>query len=349
MSTSKWKPYPEYKKTGFGWIDSIPNHWNTSRIKHIHRQTINSFIDGDWVESPYIVDNEKIRYITSGNIGEGKFKFQGSGHISEDSFEELNCVEVFPGDLLISRLSLPVGRSCIIPDLEKRIITAVDNVIIRLNSKYNKYFFNYLFNSFESYENTSQLARGTTLQRISRTILGDIETIFPSLEEQQQIVDFLDAQCNSIEPILLTLENELNSLKEKRSALITQAVTKGLNPDVPMKDSGIDWIGEIPKHWKVVKLKYLIQRLESGVSVNASESEAASKEEFGVLKTSSVFNYKFEPNKNKKLSDLIINYNIRYLYHTPGYNPHHFETEFQYSIPNNSDHLYPPYHVLKHK
>lgn len=258
MSASKWKPYPEYKKTGFGWIDSIPNHWNISRIKRIHRQTTNSFIDGDWVESPYIVDNEKIRYITSGNIGEGKFKFQGSGHISEESFEELNCVEVFPGDLVISRLSLPVGRSCIIPDLRKRIITAVDNVIVRLNSKCNKHFFNYLFNSFESYENTSQLARGTTLQRISRTMLGDIETLIPPLNEQGKIVEFLDAQCDLINPILLQLEKERNLLKEKRSTLITQAVTKGLNSDGPMKGINSPWIDSIPEDWIDLRIKQIV-------------------------------------------------------------------------------------------
>src|SRR5690606_27670025 len=82
---------------------------------------------------------------------------------------------------------------------------------------------------------------------------------------------------------------------------IHNAVTKGINPDTEMKDSGIDWIGELPKHWEVIRLKNLIQDLEGGVSVNASESESANDNEIGVLKTSCVYQYKFDSSQNKKV------------------------------------------------
>ena len=246
----------ELTDSGIPWIGLIPRNWEISRIKYIHRQTKDSFIDGDWIESPSIVD-DGIRYITTGNIGEGRFKYQGNGFISEETFRNLNCTEVFPGDLVISRLSPPVGRSCIIPNLGKRIVTSVDNVILRIKEKYEISYFNYLFNSKNSYENTSTLSRGTTLTRISRSMLGNIETLVPPPREQKLISHYLDKKTDQIDSLIEKIQKKIELLKEQRTSLINQFVTKGLDPSVEMKDSGIEWIGEIPKHWNIVRLKYL--------------------------------------------------------------------------------------------
>ena len=218
-------PDVQLKETGFGWIKQIPEHWSISRIGRIHRQTKDSFIDGDWLESPQIEKDGEFRYLTSGNIGNGFFKNQGSGHISERTFLELGCTEVFPGDLVISRLSLPVGRSCVIPDLGKRIVTAVDNVIFRLDDGFDKYYYNYLFNSTRSYENTNKLARGTTLQRISRRMLGKIETLVPPIDEQKLIVEFLNPRCTAIQKQIRILEELIMKISEYRTSLISGAVT----------------------------------------------------------------------------------------------------------------------------
>ena len=250
------KPYPEYKDSGVEWIGEIPNGWTVTRIKYTPDGTENSFIDGDWIESPHIVD-EGIRYITTGNIGEGKFKEQGNGHISEETFQLLNCTEVFAGDIVISRLSLPVGRSCIIPNLAKRIVTSVDNVILRANSKYLPKYLVYQFNSKKYFEYTELIARGTTLTRISRTMLGNISIAVPTLTEQTQIANFLDTKTQQINELIQNKEQKIKLLQEKRTAVINQAVTKGLNPDAEMKDSGVEWIGEIPAGWEMIKVKYI--------------------------------------------------------------------------------------------
>src|SRR5699024_2722477 len=102
------------------------------------------FIDGDWIESKNLSD-DGIRYITTGNVGEGYYREQGSGYISEQTFEDLNCTEVFAGDVLVSRLNLPIGRACIIPNLNRRIVTSVDNVIIRINNAFYNEFVAYRF------------------------------------------------------------------------------------------------------------------------------------------------------------------------------------------------------------
>ena len=99
------KTYDKYKPSGIEWIGEIPEHWEVSKIKYLPSKEPLSFIDGDWIESKDIVFEGGIRYITTGNIGEGKYKEQGYSFITEKTFKELNCTEVFPGDLLISRLN----------------------------------------------------------------------------------------------------------------------------------------------------------------------------------------------------------------------------------------------------
>ncbi|MCE7574154.1 hypothetical protein ACTFQF_07520 [Aliivibrio fischeri] len=113
--SEKYAAYPEYKDSGVEWLDEIPNHWTTAPIKYLALDNDTLFLDGDWIESKDISDNG-IRYITTGNVGEGVYKEQGSGFITEETFQKLNCTEVFEGDILISRLNNPIGRACLVPN-----------------------------------------------------------------------------------------------------------------------------------------------------------------------------------------------------------------------------------------
>ena len=248
--------YDSYKDSGVKWIGEIPNGWNVTKLKYTKKDSRNSFIDGDWIESKDLSD-DGIRYITSGNIGEGKYKEQGSGYISEDTFNELNCTELFEGELVISRLFLPVGRSCILPNLNNRVITCVDNVVLRPKDSFNKFYLNYQFNSSRYSEFTELISRGVTLTRISRGMLGNNSIVVPSLSEQQQIVTFLDDKTQKIDSLIQQKEKKIKLLKEKRTSLINHIVTKGLNPNVEMKDSGVEWIGKIPRDWIKTKLKHV--------------------------------------------------------------------------------------------
>ena len=260
--------YNSYKDSGVEWIGEIPNHWGTTRIKYTSKDDKYSFIDGDWIESKNLSD-DGIRYITTGNIGEGKYKEQGKGYISEETFNELNCTEIFEGDLIISRLSLPVGRSCVLPNIHHKVVTSVDNVILRPKEKYNKHFLNYQFNSPRYFEYTELISRGVTLTRISRGMLGNNPIVIPPLSEQQQIVSFLDTKTSLIDSLIEKTQRKIELLKEKRTSLINEVVTKGLNPNVEMKDSGVEWIGEIPSHWEIKKVKH-ITKVSVGLVINPS-------------------------------------------------------------------------------
>ena len=106
-------------------------------------------------------------------------------------------------------------------------------------------------------EHANMIARGATMSRISRSQLGQFWLAFPNIEEEQAIADFLDKECAQIDSIAADLEKQIALLQQYKKSLITETVTKGLDKSVPMKDSGVEWIGEIPVGWELSRIKYL--------------------------------------------------------------------------------------------
>lgn len=258
------------KDSGIEWIGEIPENWDTIRVKHLATEKDTLFLDGDWINSDVIVD-EGIRYLTSGNVGEGVYKEQGKGYISEETFNKLNCLTVYPGDLMISRLNEPVGRCCIVPEGEEYYVVAVDNVILRPNHSFHKKYLLYCMNTTGYARAALMAASGTTMQRISRTSLGNMAVPVASYEEQFLIADYLDKKCAEIDAIIAAKEKTNELLKERRQSIIYEAVTKGLDPTVPMKDSGIEWIGEIPESWNCKKIKYAFSLVAGATPKSGNE------------------------------------------------------------------------------
>ena len=237
----------EMKDSGVEWIGEIPKEWHIVKIKYLPDKTINnSYTDGDWIESPDVAD-EGIRYLTTGNIGDGKYKDQGKGFITLETFNRLNCKYAYPGDLIISRLNAPYGRSCILPNDYSEYVLAVDNVILRPTE--NKKYICYISQCDGYQHSVEDVAKGNTMKRISRTNLGNIFLPIPAKEEQECIVEYLDAKCSKIDEIIEKQQAIIEKLKEYKLSVIIEAVTKGLNPNVEMKDSGVEWIGQMPTSW----------------------------------------------------------------------------------------------------
>ena len=246
----RFRPYPEYRESGIEWLDSLPVHWTAIPIRGLARPGYKTFTDGDWIESPYIRD-DGIRLLQTGNVGTGFFKEQGYRYIDEDTFDAFRCTEVLPGDVLICRLAAPVGRACIAPDLGKRMITSVDVCILKLQSGFDPRFVVYALSQDAYLSWLGAICRGGTRDRVSRSMLGAIRLPVPALVEQRAIAAFLDRETTKIDALVAKKERLIELLQEKRTALVTHAVTKGLDPNVPMKPSGVEWLGEIPAHWEV--------------------------------------------------------------------------------------------------
>lgn len=260
------------KPSGIKWIKDIPSSWNIIKVKHLATDKNSLFLDGDWIESD-VIEESGIRYLTTGNVGVGYYKEQGSGYISEKTFRDLHCLKVLPYDLMVSRLNEPIGRACIVPNNESFYVVAVDNVIIRPNKNFNKRFLMYVMNTDGYAENGNIIARGATMSRVSRSQLGQFWISYPELSEQTLIANFLDEQCKKIDSIVTDIENQIEILQKYKKSLITETVTKGLDKSVPMKDSGIEWIGDVPDHWEVKRIKHCCTIIGSGTTPESSNFE----------------------------------------------------------------------------
>lgn len=283
------------------WLDGLPSAWGRVPIRWATDPASGLFTDGDWVETPYITDSG-VRLLQTGNVGVGRFKEQGFRYISDDSFRVLRCTEVRKGDVLICRLADPVGRACLAPDLGVRMITSVDVAILRPDEHFDARFLVYFFSSAPHLAWVQAVCRGGTRDRVSRSQLGSFDVPAPPLPTQKAIAAFLDRKTAAIDALIEKKQKLLDLLAEKRAALINQAVTKGLDPNVPMKDSGIPWIGQIPAHWEVIKVRRLLDRLDQGWSPVADD-RTADIGEWAVLKLSAVSKGVFRPDQHKVLLD----------------------------------------------
>jgi type I restriction enzyme, S subunit len=173
------------------------------------------FADGDWIERKD-QSNEGIRLVQTGNIGFGFFKDKKdkSRYISEETFNRLNCTEIVPGDLLVSRLPDPVGKSCIIPEINSKMITGVDCTIIRPKDNLSSEFLGYYQMSHQYLKDVQANVSGATRQRISRKKLGLIEIPLPPLPQQKQIVAILDKAFAAIDTAKANAEQNLQNAKE---------------------------------------------------------------------------------------------------------------------------------------
>jgi len=179
------------------------------------KDACNVFADGDWIERKD-QSNEGIRLVQTGNIGFGFFKDKKdkSRYISEETFNRLNCTEIVPGDLLVSRLPDPVGKSCIIPEINSRMITGVDCTIIRPKDNLSSEFLGYYQMSHQYLKDVQANVSGATRQRISRKKLGLIEIPLPPLTQQKEIVATLDQTFAAIDTAKANAEQNLQNAKE---------------------------------------------------------------------------------------------------------------------------------------
>jgi type I restriction enzyme, S subunit len=178
------------------------------------------------VELP-VITNEGVRLIQTGNVGVGIYKEQGFRYISNESFTELNCTEIAPNDVLICRLDGPVGRACLTPNLSGRMITSVDNTILKVRDAVSPHFVVYLLSSAPWLAWIDALCRvgGGFRMRISRTMLGNIRVPLPPFQEQVAIATYLDSETAKLDALVAKIKEAIERVQEYRTALITAAVT----------------------------------------------------------------------------------------------------------------------------
>ncbi len=233
----------EYKDSGIEWIGQIPKEWKLATLKQI-----GTYINGyafkpeDWTDSgkPII----RIQDLT-GSMGSPNFY---NGEL--DSKYLVN-----KGDILVSWAAT---LDAFIWEKEEGWLN--QHIFKALpSSDVNYQFFYWLIKlAMENMNNDNK--HGIVMQHVTTKVFGNFAVCIPSVNEQQKIADYLDKVCGEVDEMVALQETMIEELKAYKQSVITEAVTKGLNPNAPMRDSGIDWIGKIPEHWKLEPLKYCFGR-----------------------------------------------------------------------------------------
>jgi type I restriction enzyme S subunit len=261
----KYKPYPEYKDSGVKWLGKIPEHWKAERLKWLlcklesgKRET-----DGEKIF-------DEVLSIGGEHIGwNGEWILDNPRYISEQYFSQLRSGIISQGDVLLVKDGATIGKVAIAESLVSEKMAVNEHVfILKANAKtHTKYLF-YLINSQLGQDQISLQIRGAAQPGLNSDFKNVVLVPLLPLTEQQDIADFLDRRTGEIDELIAKKERVIELLKEKRTAIISHAVTKGLNPDAKMKDSDVDWLGEIPKHWDISSLKRYF-RVKSGDMTSA--------------------------------------------------------------------------------
>jgi type I restriction enzyme, S subunit len=265
------KTYPKMKDSGVKWIGEIPEHWITSRVKHLVDKTKYYQIgDGDHGSiKPEMYVEEGIPYIRVQNLSwNGKINAKGLVYIPEQIHKSNLKSQIIEGDLLIAKTGATIGKLGLV-DKSIGISNTTSSVgkITIDNSKYSNLFYLFYFQSLPFQEQIWVSGIQKSAQPgFNIDDLVDFDTLVPTLSEQKQIVEFLNRETSRIELEIERNQKLIKLVQEKRQILINDVVTKGIKPSVSMKDSGVKWIGEIPEHWEIGILKNYSTHVTKGAT-----------------------------------------------------------------------------------
>lgn len=248
----KPKPYHSYKDSGIEWLGEVPEHWKVNRLKlHIK-------LNPSKKEISHFSKDTELSFIPMDNVGI-------DGSLVLDTVKPL--FEVDSGytyfrehDVAIAKITpcFENGKGCIFSNLTSGHGFGTTELTVMRPLNINPKYLYYITSSYSFKRIGESSMQGSAGQkRVPDEFIKEFRSPIPSIQEQRSIASFLDHEKARIDTLIQKKEQMIELLKEKRIALITQAVTKGLDPNVKMKDSGIEWLGEVPEHWKVKRLKYL--------------------------------------------------------------------------------------------
>jgi type I restriction enzyme S subunit len=241
--------YQRYKPSGVEWIGDIPESWNSLKLKHeykIQKGKIPKIINEKEVKGlvPYLSMDVLRGSEISGfvNVEDGIFVKEGQTLILWDGSNSGEIIKVEKEGVLSSTMG----------------------VLNKIGNKLNEDFSFYQLKSYEPEIRNN--TNGMGIPHVDGQYVRSLVLLTPPLQEQEQIVNYLDEKTTIIDKLISTKQRKVELLKEQRTTLINQVITKGLNPNVKMKDSGVEWIGEIPEYWNNTILRYYVNKVGSGVT-----------------------------------------------------------------------------------
>ena len=247
-----FEKYDAYKDSGVEWIGNIPAKWSLKKISHIFRNIGSGTTPLSGSDIYY--KNGYINWLQTGDLNDGYID-ETSKKITEKALRHYSTLKQYPkGSLVVAMYGATIGKVGIL-----NIDTATNQACCVLGANLGvniKYYF-YMFQGFKA--DIIRMAYGGGQPNISQDTIKKLRLPFPDLSTQHEISKFLDQKTTEIDQAIAIKEQQIALLNERKQIVIQKAVTQGLEPNVPMKDSGVEWIGQIPEHWEIKKLKYVLE------------------------------------------------------------------------------------------
>jgi type I restriction enzyme S subunit len=243
---SRYKAYPEYRDSGIVWHGRVPAHWVPKRFKQVLADKKKAFNPS----------------LEAGSISFGRVVFKDSDNLSQETKDSYQ--EVLSGEYLVNPLNLNYDLLSLRTALsEIDVVVSTGYIVLKSTGVLKPRYIRWLLHEFDV-SHMKTLGAGVR-QTINYSDIGNSYFCAPAETEQEAISTFLDYEAAKIDALIEKQQQLIELLKEKRQAVISRAVTKGLNPNAPMKDSGVEWMGQVPKHWKTGCIGYYAQ-ISSGAT-----------------------------------------------------------------------------------
>lgn len=254
----------EMKETGISWFPLIPADWQTGRIKDILSvltdYTANGSF-GDLAKNVTYLDYED--YARLVRLTDLRENLNNMGvYVDKDGYNYLSKSSLFGGEILVANVGAYAGLFCEMPTVDYPATLAPNMFLLRTNDVMLQHYLFYVGLSSFVWEQLCQKAISSAQPKLNKT---DVKTTFipiPPISEQKRIADYLDIKCAQFDSTISDIQSQIETLEEYKRSVITEAVTKGLDPDVEMKESGIAWVGNVPIHWLIEKVKFHLSRNE---------------------------------------------------------------------------------------
>lgn len=292
--------YAEYKNSGVASLGPAPSHWEVKRLRFV------ADLNPSKSEVANLDRESEVSFLPMDAIGD-------DGTIRLDETRTLSQVEngytyFRDGDVVIAKITpcFENGKGAVIRGLRGGVgFGTTELIVVRPKSSESKSeYLGWFFTSptFRKQAEGAMYGAGGQ-KRVPDSFVRDFAFAIPPIEEQSAIATFLNRETGKIDALIAEQEKLLTLLAEKRQATISHAVTRGLNPNAPMKDSGVPWLGKVPSHWSIVRIKHAVRSIEQGWSPQCESYPAETPDEWGVLKVGCVNGGVFTSSENKRLPD----------------------------------------------
>jgi type I restriction enzyme S subunit len=261
--------YETYHETGDTLFGDVPAHWHVTRLGFLCCKVGSGKTPKGGSETYF---DEGVLFIRSQNVYDEGLQLEDVVYISEEVDEEMAISRVEPGDIVLNITGASLGRTCLVPADIPAANVNQHVCIIRLKDASQREFVSLAMKAILIKSQIDSCQNGAAREGLNFVQVGRLRLALPPLPEQRASASFLDRETSKIDSLVSEQRRLVELLKEKRQAVISHAVTKGLDPTVPMKPSGIEWLGDVPEHWEVGKVKHYLSTCSGGTPNTAQQS-----------------------------------------------------------------------------